>query len=248
MPDASLETIRQAETGVVRPFFRAGSRVLEIGGGSGFQAKIIESWGCPTLSIDIASREFAPSRFHPVASYDGVNIPARTHSVDIVFSSNVLEHVKNLDDLFREMNRVVKPGGMLVHVLPSTSWRFWTNAAHYVFLLKVAMGMRRSAAAVDVEAVARRARKKGLLHMVHRALWPGPHGEYPNALAELWYFSRRRWQSVFESHGFLVEQAMPSGIYNSGYVVFPRITIAARRWLSKVLGSSTTVFVLRPRL
>ena len=40
-----------------------------------------------------------------------------------MFSSNTLEHVKQLDILLKEMRRVLKPRGTMVHILPTSAWR-----------------------------------------------------------------------------------------------------------------------------
>src|SRR4051812_29124035 len=79
-----LESIRAGELELVRGYFQEGTRVLEIGGGSGFQASAIASWNCRILSIDLPSTNSSAARYYPVARYDGVNMPVRSGSVDIV--------------------------------------------------------------------------------------------------------------------------------------------------------------------
>jgi len=44
-----------------------------------------------------------------------INLP--DCSVDIIVSNAVLEHVRNLDKLFADMYRILKPGGMMVHAV-----------------------------------------------------------------------------------------------------------------------------------
>jgi SAM-dependent methyltransferase len=50
--------------------------------------------------------------------YDGTHIPFADASFDSVFSSEVFEHVFNLPDALRELNRVLKPGGLLLATCP----------------------------------------------------------------------------------------------------------------------------------
>lgn len=50
--------------------------------------------------------------------YDGSRLPLATASVDLVFSSSVFEHVRDLDGALREIDRVLKPGGRLAAVVP----------------------------------------------------------------------------------------------------------------------------------
>jgi len=58
--------------------------------------------------------------------YDGKKLPFENSTFDIVFSSNVLEHLPNLDEIQKEFSRVLNNNGICIHILPSSSWRFWT--------------------------------------------------------------------------------------------------------------------------
>jgi SAM-dependent methyltransferase len=50
--------------------------------------------------------------------YDGKHIPLPDGSVDNVFSAEVFEHVFNAPELFKEIHRVLKPGGRLILTCP----------------------------------------------------------------------------------------------------------------------------------
>ena len=50
--------------------------------------------------------------------YDGRSIPFENNSFDSVFSSEVFEHIFNLDDVLNEIQRVLKPGGRLLITVP----------------------------------------------------------------------------------------------------------------------------------
>ena len=50
--------------------------------------------------------------------YDGNEIPFDNSKFDHVFASEVFEHVFNLDELLKEINRVTKKGGSLLITLP----------------------------------------------------------------------------------------------------------------------------------
>ena len=86
----------------------------------------------------------------------------------------------------------------------------------------------------------------GLRASAWKMLAPGPHGEYPSATAELWYFSRRRWESVFRKAGFEVEEYDTNRIFYTGYGLFPSLEPSFRRPLAHFLGASCHIFVLRP--
>src|SRR5213082_699308 len=165
-PHNLLERIRAAEFDLVREWFKPGIRVLELGGGTGYQASQIAALGSDVLSIDLADRHKPYRLFHPVQDYDGYNIPAPDASVDVVFSSNTLEHVPDVGRLLRDTRRVLRPEGVALHIVQT--------------------------------AAGEAARRRGWAGMVGRALkMPfAPHGAYANAVAELHYFSARRWRRV----------------------------------------------------
>jgi SAM-dependent methyltransferase len=50
--------------------------------------------------------------------YDGKSIPFGNETFDAVFSSEVFEHVFNLDDVLKEINRVVRVGGKMLVTCP----------------------------------------------------------------------------------------------------------------------------------
>src|SRR3954451_6911212 len=123
MTRVTVETIRAAEIDALRQWFPAGARVLEIGGARGHQAHAIASWGAAVESIDVAGRDVGGALVFPVRDYDGRHIPFADDSFDIVFSSNVLEHVPHIRELLGEMRRVLRPGGVAIHAMPSPTWR-----------------------------------------------------------------------------------------------------------------------------
>ena len=127
-----LEALRQAELDVVLELLPRSGRLLEIGAGTGWQAKALARHGYVVSAIDLPSSHYASHRVWSVADYDGHLIPFDSDSFDIVFSSNVLEHIPHVSEFQEEIHRVLKPEGIVVHVLPSSSWRVWTIAANLV--------------------------------------------------------------------------------------------------------------------
>lgn len=245
MTASNLPSIRLAEAEAVRPLFAAGRRVLEIGGANGYQASLLASWGLQVESIDLATRVKREMLF-PVRDYDGGKFPFGDAEFDYVFSSNVLEHIRDLDLAFAEMKRVAKPDATFIHLLPTPAWRWWTNLAHWPYLFRRYV-LRRRESGMDVtmpDSIGDTARKRGVLHLAKRALIPAAHGEYPNAIAELWYFSAARWRREFRRHGFTLVEQKPAGIFYTGYGI-ASISAEARRRLAHVLGSACTIFVLR---
>jgi SAM-dependent methyltransferase len=247
-----LEKLRGAELEVIRGWFRPEMKVLEIGGGSGFQASVVASWGAQLMSIDLPERPFPKPYLFPVQDYDGVNIPAPAESFDLIFSSNVLEHVSRLPPLFEEMRRVLKTDGLAIHILPTPAWRFWTCLTHYGDLSRAHLNLPPRAAENNGQAAHAASapladNRRSLGRRLKRAIFPEPHGEYPSALAELYYFSRRRWLKVFQENGFNVQQVIETELFYTGYGLFPEMPVERRRKLARLLGSACYIYVMNKR-
>jgi len=245
-----LEALRQAEFDTVRAYFRPGMRVLEIGGGSGYQARLITSLGCDVSSIDLADRSAPAGRFHPVQSYDGRNIPAAPESFDLIFSSNVLEHVTDLSALLSDMRRVLRPGGHAIHILPSTSWRLFTTLAFPLYAFKRLVGLQTGLPYADPSPRVCGASpgSEGVANFFGAIGAPlRPHGAFANALVELWTYRRRWWIRTFRRHAFEIISIVPTRLFYSGYGILPSLPLTARRILSRLLGSACHIYVTRPR-
>ena len=88
--ETHLERLRRAELIEIKHWFSPEVRVLEIGGGNGFQASIIASCGCEIKSLDIPNRVRPKKQYYPVHDYNGKIFPFSNDSFDRVFSSSVL--------------------------------------------------------------------------------------------------------------------------------------------------------------
>lgn len=244
--NAHLPLLRQKEIEAVRSWFKPGIHVLEIGGGNGYQASVIASWGCNVKSIDLPQAGTA-KRYFPVQDYDGQHLPFSDESFDLVFSSNVLEHIELLDSILLEISRVLTPGGLAVHILPSPSWRVWTSLAHYPAMLRYVIDSGKTTAKQndDSPSVQRALRTHSVRFLISRALFAGPHGVYPNALYELYYFSKSRWRSLLRKGGFLPIMVTTNGLFYTGYGLLPSLSIRTRRCLARVFGSACHIFVLK---
>ena len=91
-------------------------KILEIDAGAGWQARCLSEVGYSVEAIDIAQSEYYGARVWPVRQYDGAHIPFPDQYFDIVYSSNVLEHIPQLSEFQKEMQRVLRPNGFALHL------------------------------------------------------------------------------------------------------------------------------------
>ena len=93
MTNPNLESLRRAETDLLFAHLRPGMRVLELGGGNGLQARLLQERGCAVTSLDIPGREQPAVQHFPVQDYDGIHIPAANESFDANEVSNPHEFI-----------------------------------------------------------------------------------------------------------------------------------------------------------
>ena len=100
----------------------AGRTVVDVGGGPGHYTAAFRAAGARCLLVDVDLDEIAvrgPDARDTIVG-TAAQLPFADGSVDMVFSSNMLEHVRDPDLVRNELVRVLRPGGHLV--LSYTNW------------------------------------------------------------------------------------------------------------------------------
>ena len=103
---------------------RAGERVLDLGCGAGRFVAALREAGADPVGVELAegalerARRNVPGADLRALGPDGA-IPLEDASVDLVWCSEVLEHVPDTAGLLSEARRVLKTGGRLLVTTPS---------------------------------------------------------------------------------------------------------------------------------
>ena len=240
-----------AEIDKIAAFFPAGARVLEIGGGTGTQALELQRRGFDVTAIELPDSNYAADRVFPITDYDGRTIPLPDTSIDVVFSSNVLEHLPDLPRMHAEIRRVLAPGGVCIHVLPTHTWRLWTTLTSYLEAISFSVS---SVPQLVPLAMPRGGELRRLGQAWYRTArytvglcLPRRHGERGNVISELWLFHPRWWRENFRSNGFAVVAEEPMGLFYTGEMLLGRrLGLHRRARLARALGSSCHLFKLKP--
>lgn len=100
----------------------SGRVVLDVGGGPGYFREAFERAGATYFALDADVGELAgQGEIAPgTVIGDGMRLPFADGSVDVCYSSNVLEHVSDPWRMADEMLRVTRPGGVVF--LSYTLW------------------------------------------------------------------------------------------------------------------------------
>ncbi len=145
------ERIRQFEWDQIKNYISYGSSFLDVGCGAGYslmKAKI--EFDCKVVGIDPEPGAHGVGRYTseewkslPIIQGSAENLPFDDNSFDVVYSSHVLEHVSSEKKTLEEIQRVLKPGGVLVIGMPTaamswvallSAWVFTTHISIHNFL------------------------------------------------------------------------------------------------------------------
>jgi SAM-dependent methyltransferase len=141
-PYVPVDHSRQVSAGYYIDLLMGGSsrplRVMDLGCGAGGSVDLFRrhdpevDW----VGVDIANSQEVSQRRRSDANfvtYDGQILPFPDASFDVVFSSQVLEHVRDPLSQLREVARVLRPGGALIgstsQLEPYHSRSYWNYTA-----------------------------------------------------------------------------------------------------------------------
>ena len=102
---------------------KPGERVLDLGCGAGRFVAALRDAGADPVGVELAeaalerARVNAPGADLRLLADDG-SVPLEHASVDLVWCSEVLEHVPDTAHLLLEVRRVLRPGGRLLVTVP----------------------------------------------------------------------------------------------------------------------------------
>lgn len=243
-----LKKVREYELELALKYFPDKGKMLEIGAGAGWQAKTIATFGYEVEAIDVQDSRYNDVREWPVTIYDGCKIPFPDNYFDIIYSSNVLEHIESIVAFQLEMQRVLKDSGVAIHILPSAAWRFWSIVTFYPYIFLTGIKYitnhvlrNRPTQSSNYEKL----NKLSKINLLKIILFPARHGERGNMFSELIYFSKSSWERLFRNTGWIVRSIIPCNIMYSGNSIFgTRISIEKRIFLSRFLRSSSYIYIL----
>jgi len=203
---------------------------LEIGAGDGFQSKLLNNYTEKLISTDInparLKLDASESIEYKICDAERLDDTFEKEQFDLVFSSNLLEHVPNPSAVLSGIYHILKNDGLAIHVLPNRFWKLCQLlffiphqfiraleilttrdglVAFYKKIEKVGGG--------DINNQKICIQKKSFLY---RLLMPMPHGISFGHPEELFAFSKRRWIEEFRRTQFEVI-AIKKGPVQSGY-------------------------------
>ena len=98
---------------------RPGANILDFGCGGGGLATEMRALGFDAHGCDVGRFwDEDPKERLSIIEKDPYRLPYSNAAFDAVISTSVLEHAQNKVELFREIHRVLRPGGLMLHLYP----------------------------------------------------------------------------------------------------------------------------------
>lgn len=246
--DLKDREIREAFARVPAGTFEMG---LEIGAGDCYQSGLLRKYVRRLTCTDyLLDPEDLPAR--DGVTYRSCDAEALREcfgpgQFDIVFSSNVFEHLPDPERALRGVHAVLKDDGVTINIMPNP---FWKLTQLLLFYPAKAADLAELIADPTERARARRAMSRKLRRFLPLSkgeslegghghvdnnpkgtrrppstirlwVWPFPHGAYRTNVGELFAYRRLRWVAMFRAEGFDV-LAVLNGPVTSGYRIGPR--------------------------
>ncbi len=127
--------------GLLAVHVHAGERVLQVDGGPGWLAEMMQARGASVVMTDLSAVAVERARARGVEArqweIDAGPLPFDSGAFDVVVSDSQLEHRFDPDTALDEMVRVLRPGGRLILLLPNTAhWRvrWWLLRGRFPYL------------------------------------------------------------------------------------------------------------------
>jgi SAM-dependent methyltransferase len=236
---------------------------LELGAGDGYQSRLLTHWIESLVSTDYATSALPPHDEERItymqcdAEQLGNTFPPR--SFDIIFSSNMMEHLPDPHHALAGIHTVLNDNGITIHILPNVLWKA-TQVALYPLgrlysslsrdgLLKRFQRMMRTSPRITQRDLPERMSlptnnpktSRPARHYLMTWLIPEPHGVSRTNREEFHALSQKRWIDEFNHAGFDVV-VIRRGPVASGYAFgLDRL----RGWLERLGLASHTIYVAK---
>jgi len=230
--------IRNEELIKTKRFFpKNKTKILEIGGKDGYLASILNKWGFHVTSIDL----MPTSEFFDVKKMNGEILEFDSNLFEIIFSSHVVAHIKNKEEFFSEIKRVLKHEGIVIHIVPSRFWAILTSFWHYILLPKTLFfKISNSKKNISKKNKITKSKKSRFINQI----FLHPLGTDKSFLHEIINFSKNNWTKLFLKNGFEIIDIINGPLVYSGYSVFFHKGMKIRIKLSSIFSSSY-IFVMK---
>jgi ubiquinone/menaquinone biosynthesis C-methylase UbiE len=249
-----IHNIRKKEIEIIQKYLNGKifHKGLEIGAGDGYQSEFllnnVKHLVCTELNKERLIQVNKNIEYR-VCDAELLTKFFNRNEFDFVYSSNLLEHLNNIEDTIIGIKEILKDEGVVIHILPNSKWAICHIVLHYPAILfsliqkilsrkKIINQNRSNIKGNNLKS------EKETSSLLLRLLFPHPHGISKNVFAEVFAFSKMKWKSIFLNNGFVITK-IQHGSFSSGYGISSRFL---RNLLYKMNISTSTIYILKKNL
>jgi len=229
---------------VVEELARFGrfQRIIELGSGDGYQTQFLSRLGM-VFPSDCSVERFEGRVCDRFVQCDAQRLPYASATFDLLFSSNVVEHIQDKQMAFTEMMRVTRQRALIVHVVPTHIWKVLSIPSYYVAL--ALKGVRKMLESIGIrkhtlDSHATLDEKNLRSRQMISYLRPQVHGTASSNRTEFIEFNPKYWRWLFEQNGFICLRQVNLLTYSPHEVSY----LPPNRWLATRGFASSVAFFL----
>ena len=230
-----IQNLKKKEIQLLHPYLSERQIVngLEIGAGNGFQSRILSKYidylYCTELNETRLNRCENNKISYRICDAEKINDYFDSCYFDLIFSSNLLEHLPSPDLAIRGSGKILKDNGIMIHIIPSSFIAtirillWYPNLAISLIenMLSKSSKNNDKETSLSPELVLNKSGNNLKLFSkqksnLNKIIVPRPHGVSNNIFQEVMAFRKRRWVKEFNNQGFNVLKIL-KGPVCSGY-------------------------------
>ena len=195
---------------------------LELGAGDGFQATLLTRYVSKLISTELnpdilKNKNTESIEYRVCDAEEAVNMFDKKQ-FDLIFSSNLLEHLHDPSRALSGIHGLLKDDGVTIHIMPNPFWKFCHLLLYilnrcFIAFERIAKKGRFAGAPEEGSRSEKRNTRRPL---IHRMFTLKPHGASDGNIREFFAFTKSRWKKEFEKAGLELIR-IAKGPVHSGY-------------------------------
>lgn len=125
--DLLIQPGKQADLIIKELTVTKNDTLLDVGCGNGFIGRRVARFAKEVTGIDVNEDAIKSANGFKTLVMDAGKMSFESSSFDKVYSSHTIEHINDLGSVFKEIDRVLKPGGLAFFIYP---WELFRGMAH----------------------------------------------------------------------------------------------------------------------
>ncbi|MCK5477105.1 MAG: class I SAM-dependent methyltransferase [Candidatus Aenigmarchaeota archaeon] len=210
---------RELDTLLENISFKPDANGLEIGSGNCYQSNFLKKKFSFLISTEYDKNAIDKKNLKDILFLlcDAQNLCFKKNKFNVIYSSNVFEHIPNKHEALKEMTRVLKDDGVMIHIMPSRTWKILNFFGHYLNLLRSVIIMLILKKEKPPEKTINKKENVEEKKKIMRFFIPPIHGTYKTHFEEYICFGKNRWIVFFEKNNMKIEKIIKMPLY-SGYM------------------------------